>query len=62
MDKHENTVITLTISTAEIMQYRMENAGITVTAESEELLHDVIPNNRTASLGNQLEGLRKNET
>jgi len=59
MDKHGNTVTTLTISTAEIMQYRLENAGMIVTAESEELPQDMIPNNCIASLENQLEGLRK---
>jgi hypothetical protein len=30
-----------------------------VTAKSEELLHDEIPNNCTASLDNDLDGLRK---
>ena len=49
----------ITISTTEIMQCRLENAGMIVTAKSEELLHDEIPNNCTASLDNDLDGLRK---
>jgi hypothetical protein len=61
MDKHENTVTTLRYQRAEIMQCRLENVGMIVTAES-ELLHNVIPNNCTDSLDNHLEGLRKIKT
>ena len=59
MDKQKNTVTTLRYQRDEITQRRLENMGMIVTAESEELLHDVIPNNCTASLDNLLEGLRK---
>jgi len=62
MDKHENTVTTLRYQRPEIMQCRLENVGMIVTAESEEMLHDVIPNNCTASLDNHQEGLRKTKT
>ena len=48
------------VPTAEIMQRRLDNSGMIMTAESEELLHDVILTNCTkTSLDNDLEGLRK---
>jgi hypothetical protein len=59
MDRQKNTVTILRYQRDEITQRRLENMGMIVTVESEELLHDVIPNNCTASLDNHLEGLRK---
>jgi hypothetical protein len=48
----------ITISTAEIMQCQLENAGM-FDSGIIKLLHDAIPNNCTSSLDNDLDGLRK---